>query len=175
VCLQTPNLPGVFIYILARFDVQRSDKDAFSVASVVKVDFSGSVKRILFHFAKTSSDRDEWVEFESPRIAPLYSKVPKRRKGDSKPSQTSVGTAKNSLNDTGTSDIQEDLPSKSNQPQVVSRLKGPVQQKLAADPSDEKSFVVGGMSSAQKFVTFPLLQILMLFVSCLKLSSMYFE
>lgn len=61
-----------------RFDVQRSKKNKFTVATVKLVDFSGSVKRILFHFAKTSSERDEWVEFGSPRIAPLYSKVPKK-------------------------------------------------------------------------------------------------
>jgi hypothetical protein len=45
----------------------------------VKVDFSGSVKRIMFHYAKTSSDRDEWVEFGSSRIAPLYTKVRKKQ------------------------------------------------------------------------------------------------
>lgn len=55
--------------------MQRSDKKIYSVATVVKVDFSGSVKRIMFHYAKTSSDRDEWVEFGSPRIAPLFTKV----------------------------------------------------------------------------------------------------
>ena len=70
----------VYCYILdtARFDVQRSDKNVYSIATVVKVDFSGSVKRIMFHYAKTSSDRDEWVEFGSSRIAPLYSKVPRK-------------------------------------------------------------------------------------------------
>jgi hypothetical protein len=62
----------------ARFDVQRSDKVNYSSATVIKKDFSGSVKRIMFHFAKTSSDRDEWIEFKSPRIAPLYTKVPKK-------------------------------------------------------------------------------------------------
>lgn len=43
---------------------------------MVKVDFSGSQKRILFHFAKTSSDVDEWVPFGSDRIELLYTKVP---------------------------------------------------------------------------------------------------
>ena len=68
-----------------RFDVQRSKKSKFTTATVKLIDFSGSVKRILFHFAKTSSERDEWIEFGSSRIAPLYSKVLKKvAKQDSK-------------------------------------------------------------------------------------------
>jgi hypothetical protein len=144
--------------------VKRSDKDVFSVASVVKVDFSGSVKRIMFHFAKTSSDRDEWVEFESPRIALLYSKVPRRSKGDFKSSPENSGTAKSLPIDARESGIQNDVAEKSDHPKAVSRLKGPVKQKPAADPSDERSFVVGGMSSARNFVPFSVLRLLILFV-----------
>ena len=34
----------------------------------------------MFHFQRTSDENDEWVEFGSPRIAALYSKVPKIKK-----------------------------------------------------------------------------------------------
>jgi hypothetical protein len=73
--------------MIARFDVLRSDKKRFSLATVTKVDFSGSVKRIMFHFAKTPSHMDEWVPFGSSRIAPLHSKVPKTKKALIKESQ----------------------------------------------------------------------------------------
>ena len=75
----TLNSPLFVSRAAARFDVQRSKKSKFTIATVRLVDFSGSVKRILFHFAKTSAERDEWVEFGSPRIAPLYSKVPRKK------------------------------------------------------------------------------------------------
>lgn len=58
----------------ARFDVRRSDRLHYSVAIVTKVEFSETTKRIKFHFAKTSTCRDEWVEFGSDRIAPLGTK-----------------------------------------------------------------------------------------------------
>ena len=64
----------------ARFDVQRTGKDKFTVATVAKFDFSGATKRIMFHFQRTSDECDEWVEFGSPRIAALFSKVPKAKK-----------------------------------------------------------------------------------------------
>jgi hypothetical protein len=80
--------------MIARFDVLRSDKKRFSLATVTKVDFSGSLKRIMFHFAKTASHMDEWVPFGSSRIAPLYSKVLKTKKALIKGSQaTTEGTS----------------------------------------------------------------------------------
>jgi hypothetical protein len=47
---------------------------------VTRVDFSGKVKRIKFHFVKTISKHDEWIEFRSLRIAALYSKTPVPKK-----------------------------------------------------------------------------------------------
>jgi hypothetical protein len=38
------------------------------------------VKRIKFHFAKTTSKSDEWIEFRSPQIEALYSKTPVPKK-----------------------------------------------------------------------------------------------
>ena len=143
----------------ARFDVQRSDKNVFSIANVVKVDFSGSVKRIMFHFAKTSSDRDEWVEFGSPRIAPLHTKVAKKRvnsdantspvKETTKSSPTKIvkkkrpkSTDYNSAH--GASDgkaLDEDTPKKK---QKFTRCAKP---KAALDPSEKNNFVDGGTFS----------------------------
>lgn len=34
------------------------------------------MQRIRFHFTKTSANQDDWIEFKSPRIAPLHSKTP---------------------------------------------------------------------------------------------------
>jgi hypothetical protein len=62
-------------FLPARFDVKRSARDKFTVGTVVKTDLSGKVKRIKFHFRKTHADADEWIEFGSSRIAPLFSKV----------------------------------------------------------------------------------------------------
>lgn len=74
-----------------RFDVLRSDRNQYCIATVTKVDFSGLIKRIMFHYRKTSSDRDEWIEFGSPRIAPLHSRVPKK-KAKLSPNAVHVGT-----------------------------------------------------------------------------------
>jgi hypothetical protein len=56
---------------------------------VTKIDFSGKVKRIRFHFVKTISKHDEWIEFRSSRIAALYSKtlppVPKKTADKKRP------------------------------------------------------------------------------------------
>lgn len=40
----------------------------------MNVDFSGTVKRVLFHVPKTKAIYDEWIEIDSPRIAPLNTK-----------------------------------------------------------------------------------------------------
>jgi [histone H3]-lysine4 N-trimethyltransferase ATXR3 len=81
------------LILSARFDVLRSGKKQHSLATVTKVDFSGSVKRIMFHFAKTSAAADEWVPFGSNRIAPLHSKVPKTKKALIKESSAEVNAS----------------------------------------------------------------------------------
>jgi hypothetical protein len=115
---------------LDRFDVKRSDRDAFSVATVTKVDFSGTTKRIMFHFAKTSSDRDEWVEFGSSRIAPLYSIVSRT---------TQKGAVRPKLKDKARPVAVEGKK----EPIKVQRLR-PLGKQLLTDPSNEESFVIGG-------------------------------
>jgi hypothetical protein len=60
--------------VSAKFDVRRSDKDHFSLAFVTRVDFVGNPKRVRFHFSKSSTCRDEWVDFGSDRIAPVNTK-----------------------------------------------------------------------------------------------------
>ena len=60
-------------YSTAWFDVQREGKVGYHEAQVVEVDFRSNVKRVKFHFYKISSDRDEWIEVGSPRIAPHVS------------------------------------------------------------------------------------------------------
>jgi hypothetical protein len=68
----------------AQFDVLRKGKSNFTTGKVTRVDFSGKVKRIKFHFAKTISKHDEWIEFRSLRIAALYSKTPVPKKTSDK-------------------------------------------------------------------------------------------
>jgi hypothetical protein len=46
------------------------------------VDLSGISKKVMFHFHKTKAESDEWIEFGSPRIAPLYTQVTKGNKKD---------------------------------------------------------------------------------------------
>jgi len=69
----------------SKFDVLRQVRGSkkFCIATVTHVDFSGKVKRVKFHYSKTTSDCDEWIPFGSKRIAPLHSKttpVSKKRK-----------------------------------------------------------------------------------------------
>ena len=76
-----PELGMVFLtrlYVSDRstaawFDVQRDGKIGYHEAQVVELDFDSNVKRVKFHFYKLSSDRDEWVDVGSPRIAPHVS------------------------------------------------------------------------------------------------------
>lgn len=146
--------------------MQRSDKKGFSIATVIEMDFSDSSKRVKFHFAKTSSDRDEWVEFGSSRIAPLFTKVIRKRKNvytqvtltkpDAPASQTTP-LKKKRRKQSGS-----DLLQVSNRKVVVdgSPLKKQkldndksshhipsVKVKPKADPTDEKSFVAGGTNN----------------------------
>ncbi len=58
---------------LAWFDVRREGKVGYSEAQVVELDFNSNVKRVKFHFYKTKSEMDEWIEIGSPRIAPHVS------------------------------------------------------------------------------------------------------
>lgn len=66
-CFPHPSL------LLARLDVLRTGKSRYCVAIVVDYDAVG--KRVKFHYLKTKSSCDEWIEIGSPRIAPLHSKV----------------------------------------------------------------------------------------------------
>lgn len=143
--------------MIARFDVRRSDKVNFTVAAVTKVDFSGTIKRIMFHFAKTSSDRDEWIELGSPRIAPRYSKVPKKGpksgskvtqpSSDSKPSSASDGVTKKPAKLAGSKPAGSKTPRGKSGTSKDPKLK---KEKCIADPTDEKSFIVGGKSLQQR-------------------------
>ena len=66
----------MLIFILLHavwFDVQREGKVGYHEAQVAELDFESSVKRVKFHFWRLSSDRDEWIEVGSPRIAPHVS------------------------------------------------------------------------------------------------------
>jgi hypothetical protein len=55
------------------FDVQREGKNGYHEAQVIELDLESNIRRAKFHFWKLSSDRDEWVEIGSPRIAPHVS------------------------------------------------------------------------------------------------------
>jgi mbt repeat len=143
--------------LLARFDVQRSDKDKYSIATVTKVDFSGSVKRIMFHFAKTSSDRDEWIEFGSPRIAPVYSKVPKK----SVKSGHKVGKVASDIKSAPIEGSIKKKPAKVGDSKLpalktphgdsrTSNNRRPVKDKSPADPTNQMSFKVGGKSTERR-------------------------
>ena len=59
------------------FDVQREGKVGYYEAQVVELDLESNIKRVKFHFWKLSSDRDEWVDIGSPRIAPHHSYTPR--------------------------------------------------------------------------------------------------
>jgi hypothetical protein len=127
----------------ARFDVMRemNGKEKFTVGAVVKVDFNGKSKRVLFHFAKTRSSKDEWIEFGSPRIFQLYSKVTPPNKGTSamKPSP-----ATNQKIESWPEEREKKLP-----PAADGKVEGSSYKKrkaCIASPFDEGSFVIGGKS-----------------------------
>jgi hypothetical protein len=131
------------------------------------VDFSGSVKRIMFHYAKTSSDRDEWVEFGSSRIAPLFTKLPKKLEI----SKMVLTAGKEPVTATSSRHLKKKRPKSTDVHQLVDARKveeSPPKKrqklvntnqsngeriqhircakvKVPADPNDEKSFTVGGM------------------------------
>jgi hypothetical protein len=78
----------------AWFDVQREGKIGYSEAQVVELDFNSNVKRVKFTFYRLKSDRDEWVEVGSPRIAPHHSYTPRPFIGSTstKNEDTTAGT-----------------------------------------------------------------------------------
>jgi hypothetical protein len=91
----------------AKFDVRR--KGRYTIGTVTHIDFSGKLKRVRFHFRRTSSEADEWIEFGSDRIAVLHSMTadPKRKREqgkifvDSKPKndgETATSTDKKKVN-----------------------------------------------------------------------------
>lgn len=59
----------------ARFDILRADTGTWCVGTVVKLDLSGDTKRVKVHYFKMNIQSDEWIDVNSPRLAPLYSKV----------------------------------------------------------------------------------------------------
>jgi len=63
------------------FDVQRKGKVGYHEGQVMELDFKSHVKRVKFHFWKLSSDRDEWIDVGSPRIAPHHSYTPRPLEG----------------------------------------------------------------------------------------------
>lgn len=95
--------------------MRRQGKDNYCTGVVVLVDFSGKIKRILFHFPKVSSKYDEWIQFGSDRIARLNTlavpnerkrkekkgKKEKDKKKDGKKGPNSADTKKSSLQDPG--------------------------------------------------------------------------
>jgi hypothetical protein len=62
----------IFIFAVW-FDVQRDGKLGYHEAQVIELDLESNIRRVKFHFWKLPSDRDEWVEIGSPRIAPHVS------------------------------------------------------------------------------------------------------
>jgi hypothetical protein len=134
-----------FLVPIARFDVLRygkKGKNKYGVGVVSNVDFSGEVKRILFHFPKLIAKFDEWIEFGSERIARLHTKT-------SPPDSTvskKVGeksSKKNTDPAASTSVVPED-----NKDNVDSLVKN--DEKMEGSPADEishldeKNFTIGG-------------------------------
>jgi hypothetical protein len=140
----------------ARFDVQRERRTNYALGTVTKVDFSGSIKRICFHFAKTSADRDEWIEFGSPRIAVLGSMNPKNKRGG-KTGKAVRPELKNGQKGTIQMQSREAEAAQSLAELTAfypNRQQGKVPKKLKKrkvvepkDPADESSFTIGGKSA----------------------------
>ncbi len=63
------------LFFIVWFDVQREGRRGYHEAQVIELDLESNIRRVKFHFWKLSSDRDEWVEIGSPRIAPHVSSV----------------------------------------------------------------------------------------------------
>jgi hypothetical protein len=70
-------------------------------------DFSSSTKRVLFHFPKTETKYDEWIEIGSSRISPFntkqdFSKEKRAKKSGQANARTIGSAAKGKVLDTGT-------------------------------------------------------------------------
>ena len=55
-----------------QFDVLREFNNKWYEATIVTVDFSGPCPRAKFHYKGIATKSDEWVNIDSPRIAPLH-------------------------------------------------------------------------------------------------------
>ncbi|KAL3795774.1 hypothetical protein ACHAW5_007687 [Stephanodiscus triporus] len=93
------------------FDVQREGKNGYHEAQVIELDLESNIRRAKFHFWKLSSDRDEWVEIGSPRIAPHHSYTPRPLDGYGAKSKKSFDANKVSL-DQSLSSTASALPQK---------------------------------------------------------------
>ena len=67
------EIPEEKFVCAARFDILRTGKKQYCEGIVVDVDFASSVKKVLFHFPRMATKWDEWIEINSPRIAPHHS------------------------------------------------------------------------------------------------------
>jgi len=67
--------------------VRHEGKKSWSVGTVVKLDLSGATKSVKLHLQNRKAQEDEWIDVESSRLAPLYSKVKPPQKKE-KPRQT---------------------------------------------------------------------------------------
>ena len=67
----------------AKFDVHLEGRKSWSVGRVVELDLTGTPKCVKLRLQNRKIQEDEWINIDSPRLAPLYSKVkhpPKREK-----------------------------------------------------------------------------------------------
>lgn len=117
----------------------------------------------MFHFAKLSSDRDEWVEFGSPRIAPLYSKVQKKRdKEHGKAGVKKLGNKPSSIPLHPKSRPVKKLVINSSNADVAAEVEKaprklkPKKKPVPTDPTDENAFVVGGKAYHEMYVCLPI-------------------
>jgi hypothetical protein len=128
---------------------QLNGKEKYTVGTVIKVDFYGKVKRIMFHFAKTRVSKCEWIEFGSPRIFPLYSKLAPPNKGTSAKEPFASSNQK-------TESWPEERENKL-LPRADEKVEGsPFKKRKAciASPLDECSFVIGGKSADDFLVSY---------------------
>jgi hypothetical protein len=105
-------------FVSARFDVRRDAKKGWAVGTVVKLDLAGDLKRIMVHYANMQIKYDEWIEIDSPRIAPLYSHVQRRTKKENSDSCNKARRTKKSKS---------------------KDKKGPKSKKVAAEKKDSSS------------------------------------
>ena len=100
----------MIIFLAAWFDVQRDGKVGYSEAQVVELDLNSTVKRVKFTFYRLKSDRDEWVEVGSPRIAPHHSYTPRPFTGTASKKKEDTSGAKRKLDDVKSEDCAAQPP-----------------------------------------------------------------